>query len=656
MNMSRDVAVWALLLMAGVTSAGSAQAQGPDRAPVFGIGLMADREPAVAGEDLAVAVVLEVQRGWHVNSDLPGDEFSIPTSVSWQVPDGWSPPSSVRFPPGESLKFSFSEEPLQVWQGKVVILASFRVPAGATGRATVGAAVTAQACNNTQCLPPTEVGARLELQVAAPGGSSRPAHAELFAAARAATEPSATGAGRERAVGIGQRGRWAVGLLLVAAGALALVLVRPKSARPWLDRLVRALCAGAIVGGALVLPVGGRGPQVRLEWRGFDAAGIEAAASSGQPVILDFFADWCAPCRELDERTFSHPDVAAVLDGYARFKVDLTETNDAVDEVRRQYGVVGVPTVIVIKGGEEAFRITGFEPAGQFLGRLGGEVAGRKVDEELAGSSLPLQLLIVFLIGLGLNLTPCVYPLIPITVGFFSRQAEERSGGAFGLAVVYALGMSVTYSALGVIAALTGQLFGAALQNPLVVGGLVAVLLALAASMFGLWELRVPGWAMRVSGGKTGALGALIMGLVVGFVAAPCIGPLVLGLLTYVGQRGSPLLGFVLFFSLSMGLGLPYVILGTFTGLLNRLPASGAWMIGVRKVFGVLLVALAGYFAQPLLGAGVSEWALGVVLLAGGTYLLIVDRTGHDQPTIDRIMRLAAAAMVVVGALRLPIA
>ena len=89
------------------------------------------------------------------------------------------------------------------------------------------------------------------------------------------------------------------------------------------------------------------------------------------------------------------------------------------------------------------------------------------------------------------------------------------------------------------------------------------------------------------------------MGLVVGFVAAPCIGPFVLGLLTFVGQKGSVLLGFVLFFTLAMGLGLPYLLLGSFTGALNKLPASGAWMVGIRKVFGVLLVALAVYFARP---------------------------------------------------------
>jgi len=182
----------------------------------------------------------------------------------------------------------------------------------------------------------------------------------------------------------------------------------------------------------------------------------------------------------------------------------------------------------------------------------------------------------VFIAGLALNLTPCVYPIIPITVGFFAQQAKERKGGTFGLAVAYVLGMAVTYSALGVTAALTGRLFGTALQNPIVVGVIVAVMLALAASMFGLWELRVPAWAMRASGGRGGVFGALLMGLVVGFVAAPCIGPFVLGLLTYVGQQGSPLLGFVLFFTLAMGLGLPYLLLGTFTGAINKLPASGA--------------------------------------------------------------------------------
>ncbi len=276
------------------------------------------------------------------------------------------------------------------------------------------------------------------------------------------------------------------------------------------------------------------------------------------------------------------------------------------------------------------------------------------LSERFVGGSLPLQLLLVFLAGLALNLTPCVYPLIPITVGFFMAQRDAGRGRTFALAVAYVLGISVTYSALGVAAALTGRLFGAALQSPLVVGAIVVVLLALAASMFGAWEIRVPAWATRVSGGRTGLGGALVMGLVVGLVAAPCIGPFVLGLLTYVGQRQDVALGFTLFFVLALGLGLPYLVLAVSTRALERLPNSGAWMLGVRQLFGVLLVALAGWFVRPFLAEPLGDWLFAGLLGLGGLYLLVVARPGHEQPWVDRFMRLASAALIVAAVLLAP--
>jgi thiol:disulfide interchange protein DsbD len=282
------------------------------------------------------------------------------------------------------------------------------------------------------------------------------------------------------------------------------------------------------------------------------------------------------------------------------------------------------------------------------------EPVGRGIPSDFARTGLLLQLVIVFVAGLALNLTPCVYPLIPITVGFFAAQHGQRQGRTWVLAVLYVLGMSVTYSALGVVAALTGRLFGAALQSPWVVGLIVVVLLALAASMFGLWELRVPAWATRVSGGRSGFGGALVMGFVVGLVAAPCIGPFVLGLLTYVGQQQDVALGFALFFALSLGLGLPYLLLGVFTGALERLPNSGAWMVGVRQLFGVLLIALAGYFVRPFLAPPWADGLFACLLMAGGLYLLLVARPGHEQPWVDRFMRLASAAVLVAGILTFP--
>ena len=283
----------------------------------------------------------------------------------------------------------------------------------------------------------------------------------------------------------------------------------------------------------------------------------------------------------------------------------------------------------------------------------GSQAGPQDLSERFRHGSLLLQLVLVFVAGLALNLTPCVYPLIPITIGFFSAQSARSRAHTWLLALIYVLGMSVTYSALGVLAALTGRLFGAALQSPWLVGLVVAVLLTLAASMFGAWELRVPTWATRMSGGRTGAGGALVMGLVVGVVAAPCIGPFVLGLLTYVGQRHDVLLGFLLFFVLALGLGAPFLLLAVFVRALEHLPNSGAWMLGVRQLFGVLLVALAAYFVRPFIEP-FGDLIFSGLLILGGVYLIVIARPGHEQPLVDRVMRCASAAVLVAGVLVYP--
>jgi thiol:disulfide interchange protein DsbD len=267
-----------------------------------------------------------------------------------------------------------------------------------------------------------------------------------------------------------------------------------------------------------------------------------------------------------------------------------------------------------------------------------------------SGRSLPAILGLVFLAGLALNLTPCVYPLIPITVGFFSRQSEGKTSRTFGLAVAYVLGMSVTYSALGVFAALSGSLFGSWLQKPAVLVVIAAVVLALALSMFGLYELQAPHFITDRTGSKGGVLGALTMGLFVGFVAAPCIGPFVLSLLTYVAQQGSAPLGFALFFTLAMGLGLPYLVLGTVSGSLKAMPRSGEWMIAVRKVFGFVLVALAAWFLRPLLPEAVFSWAVAVPLLAGGVWFLFFEKAGAGVRWFRGLKVALGLALLAVGA------
>jgi thiol:disulfide interchange protein DsbD len=236
--------------------------------------------------------------------------------------------------------------------------------------------------------------------------------------------------------------------------------------------------------------------------------------------------------------------------------------------------------------------------------------------------------LFIFLGGLALNLTPCVYPLIPITISYFGGQSKGDKKALILRAVLYVLGMAITYSILGVVASLTGSLLGSALQNPLVLIFVALVLVALALSMFGLYEIRVPqSLAMLGSKNRTGFIGTLFMGLTVGLIAAPCIGPFVLGLLTYVSDLGDPILGFWMFFVLALGLGTPFLILGIFSGAATHLPRSGAWMIWVRNIFGFVLIGMAIYFLEPLFPN--KTWyfySLAIVSIIAGVYLGWLDK------------------------------
>jgi thiol:disulfide interchange protein DsbD len=219
--------------------------------------------------------------------------------------------------------------------------------------------------------------------------------------------------------------------------------------------------------------------------------------------------------------------------------------------------------------------------------------------------------------------------LVPITVSYFGGRGSDKAGLLALHSLFYLLGLALTNSTLGVVAALTGGLLGAVLQHPAVLIAIAAILVGLALSFFGLWELKLPAFVTQAASRSYGGYGgSLFMGLTLGVVAAPCIGPFLIGLLTYVASTGNPYLGFVLFFTLSLGLGIPLAILAFFSGRLERLPRSGEWMIWVRKLLGWVLVAMAAYFIKPLLhghSAGTIVFAL--VILAAGVHLGFIDQT-----------------------------
>lgn len=203
-----------------------------------------------------------------------------------------------------------------------------------------------------------------------------------------------------------------------------------------------------------------------------------------------------------------------------------------------------------------------------------------------------------FLTGLAVNLTPCVYPLLTVTCAFFKPKEGETIGHSFSRALLYVFGMAVMYSSLGYFAASTGKLFGAALQNSWVLGIVALMMFGLGLSMLGFYELKVPHDLLARLNPlrKLDVLGYFFSGMLVGIFAAPCIGPPVLGLLAMVANNGDPKFGFMAFFIFSLGMGLPYLLLGTFSSLMTHLPKAGKWLIWIERLFGVVLIGFGIFY------------------------------------------------------------
>jgi len=264
-------------------------------------------------------------------------------------------------------------------------------------------------------------------------------------------------------------------------------------------------------------------------------------------------------------------------------------------------------------------------------------IGNDQLSATYAAHGLPLTLLILFVGGLALNLTPCVFPMIPITVGFFAMQSDGRRSRRFALSLSYVIGIVITYSALGVFAALSGRMFGSWLQSPVVLIGFAVLMLILASSMFGVWEFRVPQFIANRSAGRAGVAGALTMGLFVGIVAAPCVGPVVVALFTLVAAIAKPTIGMAMFATLAFGLGFPYLI------ALNALPKPGEWMVQVKKAMGFVLIAMAFYFLRAVIGETPFRLGVAASLLIGSIFLFA------SRGPRGRWMRLACAAILLAG-------
>jgi len=292
------------------------------------------------------------------------------------------------------------------------------------------------------------------------------------------------------------------------------------------------------------------------------------------------------------------------------------------------------------------------------VSKPGEKVESTGIQKTIESRGIFVSLIIIFLAGVGLSFTPCVYPMIPITVAVIGGQAAgdqtmARSPlKAFFLSLIYVLGISIVYSAMGVAAASTGSLFGTALQSPWVIGFVVAVFIGLALSMFGVYYLRVPSFISdRLgTGTRKGVIGVFVMGLVSGIVASPCIGPALASLLVYIASTGNKFLGFWMLFVFAWGIGVLLIVLGTFSGAIKSLPKSGVWMETVERIFGLLLIGAALYYLSFIISERAFIIILGLFLIVTAVFSGGFDRLTYESTAFQRAKRAFGIIAFIFGA------
>lgn len=284
----------------------------------------------------------------------------------------------------------------------------------------------------------------------------------------------------------------------------------------------------------------------------------------------------------------------------------------------------------------------------------GSAFAAPAFDEALVQRPLALTL-VAYGFGIAASLTPCVYPMIAITVSVFGASKATSRARAFALSATFVAGLVAMFVPLGVVAALTGKTFGSVLSNVWVNVGLAAFFAALAASMFGAFDLDLPaGLKRRLAGtGSSGFLGAFVLGLACGPIAAPCTGPFLTGLLAFIATSQSIGIGSTSMSAFALGLGTPFFLVGAFA---MQLPKGGRWMVHVKSLSGLLLLIVAAYFLgnsfEPL-----REWAspsIGFLLAMVGAVVVglllgAVHKDFADSEWPVRIGKGVGVLLVTVG-------
>lgn len=205
---------------------------------------------------------------------------------------------------------------------------------------------------------------------------------------------------------------------------------------------------------------------------------------------------------------------------------------------------------------------------------------------------------VAFIAGILISFTPCVYPLIPIIIGYIGGKQEKSRIKIFLLSLFYVIGVALTYAGLGIFASLSGRLFGQIQTNPIVYIVVANIIILFGLSMLDVFVLPIPSFLLgsKIKGTRGNILGALVIGFTSGFVVAPCTAAVLGALLSYVSTRQNLFFGGSMLFIFALGMGTVLILIGTFTGMLISLPKPGAWTVKIQKIFGWAMILLGQYF------------------------------------------------------------
>jgi thiol:disulfide interchange protein DsbD len=308
----------------------------------------------------------------------------------------------------------------------------------------------------------------------------------------------------------------------------------------------------------------------------------------------------------------------------------------------------------LFKDFKEAGRFAGYKSPEDFKKWFenvkGGVKEEKNLFEKVAKDNILLALFIAIFFGFLSSLTPCVYPVIPITIAYIGSKSRGKGKfSGFILSLFFVLGLALVYASLGVISSMLGVSFGSLTQKP-IVGVPIAIIFALLGfSMFGLFEIAMPSrFSSKIEAEKKkgkGYFGAFLIGALTGLVASPCIGPLLLAILVIVASLGSIFLGFLYLFAFALGMGILFIVIGTFSGVLASLPKSGGWMDSVKIIFGSLIFAASFYFANLYLDAKWFYLFSGVVVGFAIGFLLY----GYNKHFLAPLHRVFGIVLTIVA-------